>query len=776
MSQNVNMDSVVRLITLDEADVVGRKINHTDTADKVIRIDVKKGEIVHKKPPFWRRRNVKYYWVSPRNSAEAETEVMIKDFTSNLSTTIKIVYEARCGNGNAEKIVLSLYKGDNPTAELNRLLHALVLDFAAEKRKSGGNLVLEFFQYREELKNHLAEKVMEKIGLEIEADLTLEHDKDLDTFTVKSGDFPIRVKDYDKEMNLKFEAGLNVSEKNKIYALLNYSKLDELDAYMREHIKKFTLENVSLHEFVYDLHNDYRKKLIAELDKKLENQGREIAWIRLESKVDELFPEHSLNLHHTAECNIKDYNKPIEVEHRLLLQLADIGKYRAKQSAKSLKQWVEEKLNEITRNALFDKCYVDILLDFEKEENDREALKLIKHEMQVFTDAIGYRIKHLIVEPNMKPLIIKRDGFIIQKAGDFSTLNKRVNVKLDIVVTGKLNDLSKIPQYIAPDKDIILEMEQVIYKEAEKLMHKVDPQKFYMPSKYPDEESIDDILKTAIKDRIQQIFFAKDVEVIIKRMETDILQRILNLINGNPYHIDVEVLPFRGGGTQEKIIFDVEFLVKTVSDWNTFIYKNFETHEQEIARINQALSDDISGKFQTIPFEVLKYTSYDNSRKLLEVARKSQGKISGIFGLEINLTDVKRKTTMIENAQQEILEKKVTVQKEQEIAIIAKEKEVNLEKVEELEKLSLHYLKAELFDDKNKDFAEKEIEKIKDKAKETAVNGKEAFKLPAVPSSRKWSPDEYGDEFKNKSEHKEVSPGENHRQVGKNREKTGDNS
>ncbi|MGD2086958.1 MAG: hypothetical protein PVH61_12315 [Candidatus Aminicenantes bacterium] len=776
MNQNVNMDNVVRLITLGEAAAVRRKINHTD--DKVIRIDVKKGEILHKKPLLGVRRHVRYYWVSPRNRAESGTKVMVKDFSANLSTTIKISYEVKCEKGNEEKVVLSLYKGDNPTEVLNRLLQSLVQDFAAKKRKNGGNPVLEYFQYREELKNHLVEKVREKVGLEIEIVLALEHEEELNTFIVKTGDFPVRVKDYDEEMNLKFEAGLKVSEENRIYAILNYSKLNELEAYMRNQIKKFTLENVSLHEFVYDLHNAYRKKLIGMLDQRLENRGREIAWIKLESKVDETFPQKSLNLHHKVQCDIKDYTKPIEVEHRLLMQLEDVGKYRAKQGDKKLKEWVEEKLNEITRNALFEKRYVEILLDFEKEESHREALELIKHEMLRFTETIGYRVKHLIVEPNMKPLIIKRDGFIVQKAGDFSTLNKRVNVKLDIVVTGKINDLSKIPQYITPDKDIILEMEQVIYNEGEKQMHNVDPQKFYMPFKYPDEEPIENILKTAIEKRLQEVFFAEDVTVIIKRMESDILQRILNLINGNPYQIDIEVLPFRGGGTQETIIFVVEFLVKTVSDWNTFIYKNFESHEQEIARIKQALIDDIAGKFQTIPFEVLKYTSYDHSRKLLEVARKSQGKISGIFGLEINLTDVKRKSTMIEAAQQEILEKKVGVQKEQEIDIIEKEKKVNIEKVDKLQELSLKYLDPEFSDEEPQDFAEQELEKIKNKAKETSINGKEAFKLPAVPSSREWSPDEYVDEFEGKSGRKTLSPGENEdrQQPGINREEAVDNS
>jgi len=748
MNQSLNLNEVIRLVTLEEANRIRRGINQSN--DKVVRIDMKNGEILYKKPLFGFRRYIRYYWVSTQKIAEASVDVTIKDFSSNLSIIIHLFYEVKCEKGKEEKVVLSLYRGNYPIVVFNQIIQGKVQEFIAMKRKSGVNPVLEYFHYQEELKRYLVEEIKQIVGLDMEVILTLKNEEKLDTLMIKSDEFIVRVRDCDDELKLKFEATINVSEKNRIYAILNYPYLNELDSFIREKIKRFILENILLHDFVYGLHHSVKNRLISILNSELELKGRKIAWLRLDGLTGSATAENTLNIYHTVNCDIKDYSKKIEVEHRLLMQLDDIGKYKANKREISLNDWVKEKLNEITRNALFEKRYIDILLDFEKVEKDREALKIIKTEMRQFSESIGYSVKHLIVEPNMKPLIIKRDGFLVQKVGEFSTLNNRVNVKLDIVVTGKLNDLSKIPHYITPDKDIIHEMEQVIYYEAEKQMHNVDPQKFYMPFKYPDEESIEDILKMVIEERLQKIFFAGDVTVIIKRMETDVIQRILNLINSNPYQIYVDVIPLRGGGIQEKVTFEVEFLVETVSRWNTFIYKNFESYDHEIERIKQALNSNIAGNFQTVPFEVLKYTKHDNSRKLLEVARTSQAKIASIFGLDIIISDVRRKATMTESAQQKILTEKVRTQTDQEIAIIGKEKDVTLEKVDKLHGINLQYLDPEFSDEEPKEYAEKELEEIKRRAKETSIEGSEVFKLPTQVSSQKWSPDEYKDDFKEK--------------------------
>jgi hypothetical protein len=749
MSQNSNLDQVIRLITLEEATTLRQKMNWTEA--KIIRVDMKKAQILPRKPLMGLRRYIRYYRVSTENSAEAGAQVTIKDFSSNLSVEMRVSYQVKCPPGNEEKVVLALYKGDNPTTVLNRLIETLVQDFAALKRGEGVNPVLEYFQYREELKKYLVKNIMKKTGLEIEMIIALAHEKDLETFTIKSGDFDLRVNDCDDEMKLKFEIGLAVSNENRVYAILEYPNRSELETFLKDHIKKYALENIPLHDFAYDLNYSVKQKLIVMLNHLLEKKGREVAWLRLEGKTGTVSPQDTMKLQHTVSCDIKDYSKKIEVEHKLLMQLEDIGKYKAKQPGKDLKEWVEEKLNEITQNALFEKRYVDILLDFEKPEQDQETLKTIKQDMQNFAGAIGYTVKHLIVEPNMKPLIVKRDGFMVQKTGDFSTLNNKVNVKLDIVVTGNLRDLSKIPQYITPEKDIIVEMEQVIYNEGEKQMHSVDPEKFYMPFKFPDEESIEDMLKIGIKERLESIFFASDVNVIIKRLETDLLQRILNLINGNPYNLDIEVMPLRGGGAQEKVAFEVEFLVETVSRWNTFIYKNFESHTQEIEKVKDALQKDISEKFQTVPYEILRYISTKDSRTLLEIARKSHSKITIIFGLDIKISYVKRKPIKAEEAQQKILEKKVQALVEIETGIIGKEKEAILEKVDKLQEIELKYLNPEYSEEEPKDYAEKELEKIKNKAKESNIDGTELFKLTAPESSKNWSPDEYKDEFADES-------------------------
>jgi hypothetical protein len=761
MSQNSNLDQVIRLITLEEATTLCRKINWAEA--KIIRVDIKKGQIMPRKILMGLRRHVRYYRVSTGSSAEASVEITVKDFSSKLSVVVNISYQVKCPPGNEEKLVLALYKGDNPTTVFNRLIDTLVQDFAALKRKNDVNPVLEYFKYREELKKHLVRTILEKVGLEAEIILALADEKELKTFTIKSRDFSLRVNDFDDEMSLRFETGLAVSNNNRIYAVLDYPHRGELETFIQDHIKKYVLENIPLHDFAYHLNHSVKQKIIVMLNHLLEKKGREVAWLRLESIFSATSVEDTMKLQHTVQCDIKDYSKKIEVEHKLLMQLEDIGKYKAKQPGKGLKEWMEEKLNEITQNALFEKRYVDILLDFEKPEDDRQTLKDIKKDMQEFAGSIGYTVKHLIVEPNMKPLIVKRDGFLVQKTGDFSTLNNKVNVKLDIVVTGHLRDLSKIPQYITPEKDIIVEMEQVIYNESEKQMHSVDPEKFYMPFKFPDEESIEDMLKIGIKERLESIFFACDVNVIIKRLETDLIQRILNLINGNPYHLDIEVMPLRGRGAQEEVAFEVEFLVETVSRWNTFIYKNFESHSQEINKIKEALEKDISEKFQTIPFGVLSFIRKEESRMLLEIARKSHSKIVVVFGLDIKISYVKRKPTPAEEAQKKILGKRVLAQIETETGIIEKEKEATLDKVDKLHEIEEKYLDPEYSDEEPKDYAEKELEKIKDRARETSIHGAEVFKLPAPESPKNWSPDEYVDEFADES--KPLPPKQDPKQV-----------
>jgi hypothetical protein len=207
----------------------------------------------------------------------------------------------------------------------------------------------------------------------------------------------------------------------------------------------------------------------------------------------------------------------------------------------------------------------------------------------------------------------------------------------------------------------------------------------------------------------------------------------------------------------------VEFLVETVSRWNTFIYKNFESHSQEIDKLKDVLQKDIAEKFQTVPYEILRYVSNKDSRMLLEIARKSYNKITAIFGLDIIISYIKRKLIKAEEAQQKILEEKVRAQIAIETGIIEKEKEVTLKKVDKLQEMELKYLDPEYSDDEPQKYAQKELNAIKNNAKESYIEGKELFKLPDPEIAKNWSSDDYVDDFANGS--KPLAPGKKPEQI-----------
>jgi hypothetical protein len=472
--------------------------------------------------------------------------------------------------------------------------------------------------------------------------------------TINTGPFNVRLMDYNDNLSLQVETRLNVDNSNINAAVPYISQQDSLKDFVIEQTKKYLLENITFHQFVFKLNTTVKMELMEMLERALPSKGWKPSWLQLKSKIDFEIPKQNVAVHYSVRCDIHDYSQKIEVEYKLLLQLNDLGLFKNNSFSISLEEWVEERLNTIIENELFNKRYVDILLDFGQEDpGKQEILNRIREQMQRQANAIGCTVKHLIVQPNMKPLSIMRNGFMLHlKEEIFSTLINRVNVKLDIVITGKISDLGKIHDHITPDKDIEKEMERIVLQETKKQMHAVDPQEFYMPFKYSEGETVEEKLKNAIIRVMTGKFHAHEITVIIKRLENDLIKRILDLVNGSPYHILVDILPLGGGGTQEPIKFEIEFIIQAVSNWNIFTYKNFDPKNmEEIKKITDALQKDIKTKFMTVPYEVLKYSSFEEANRLLKLARMSHAKISAIFGLEINITNLTRFPTEVELAQ-----------------------------------------------------------------------------------------------------------------------------
>lgn len=145
---------------------------------------------------------------------------------------------------------------------------------------------MEYYDFSEELRSYLCKKADDEVGLFMQCSLSLKYENELKEYKIDSENFPVRVKDFADELSLKFSTGLSVSEKNKIFAILNYPYLNELEPLVREHIKEKIKKDITYHDFASKLNSGVKRRLTRSLNKLLEKKGRKVAWIKLQSNID----------------------------------------------------------------------------------------------------------------------------------------------------------------------------------------------------------------------------------------------------------------------------------------------------------------------------------------------------------------------------------------------------------------------------------------------------------------------------------------------------------
>ena len=745
------LDSVIHL--LKKVDLEQNKTFLQE--GKTIMLDAEKGEILHKKPILGFGRDIRYYWVSTRNSAHNETECQVTDFLTGQSIVIKIKYEVKCEPGSEEKVVLALHKGNHPGATLNKMIENLIREFVKDKRKNGMNPVLDYYKYCGEFKQYIYDKITINVGLKIDFILFLKDEDKLKEYEIESDYFPVRLKGCEDELTLKFKTGLKINEKNKIFAIIKYNQLGKLEDLLQKVLKDYVLEEISLHDFVYNLNTTVKVKMEVAINKVLEKNGREVAWLSLETSFFTTLPPKFRNIDHTVKCSIKDYTEKIEVKNKLFLELEDYGKYRAKKNLKDLDKYIKENLDNFTQSVLFDKTYVEILLDFNQDEANQVILKAIKSRLQDFVHSIGYTIKHLILEPNIDLLTVKRDGFQVEvKDASFSTIDNRVNINLDIVARGEIEDLKKISKYINPGKNFNEEMQQVIIEEGQRQMHDIDPEEFYMPDNFPDSKPTIERLADSIKEKMESVFFAEGVIVTIKIAKTELIECIQKLRGGSPYGFEMEVFLQGDSGYRDIFKLEVEFLVKKVSKngWEAFLAKNFESPEDEINKIKETMKKHIKEKFQSVGSQfLLSWNSKMSNEKRLTISKYCQSVIAAIFGIDIVITLFSRKSTKIGDVSQKILIEQIEIQKAQELEMHKVNNQFDLKNFRELLEKKSELLDPTNFDPKALAKINKEIEKIINRSAHPTNTGQKLLKSPDSGQSDEFSHDEFEKELKNQT-------------------------
>ncbi|WLE95788.1 MAG: hypothetical protein QTN59_14010 [Candidatus Electrothrix communis] len=689
-------------------DAIFRKIESPDSTvissstDQIIAIDVQSGQIVqHQNQRTGIRgifrlgqREVWYYRVSSQNVAECRTLCPVNDIDEKISINIQVIYSVRCHPGNESKVATTLYKENNPGEILRKAIMGWVDNFV----QSRAGFIQNYFQLRNELREHICLKAQLDFGLTLQINLTLEHEDNLVPFPITSSEFFVRVNGCDEEIGLRFATELHVDEYNKILAIVYHEQLPELERFIQEIIKQSILDHFGLEDLCYELNQKVRRVLEEELRAPLSQAGRMMSYLSLESSASSLVPEEVPPVEHTVKCKIKECPRPIDIEHRVLLSLTDISKYRAAKIT-SLEDWVKSKLERITEAAFFERSYVDILLEFNPHE--------IKRTMEREAESIGYTIRHLTAIPDLEPLKLK-DGFKIESEEEFVTHDSRVKVKLQLIVKGAIQDLRGIEEYLNPQIDISEKIRSTVVEETEQLIHKVDPERFYMHYYDDSHESVEKELKDQIKLKLEQKFGVSDIHITAKQLETKIAKRFQELQKGFD-SFEFEIFPLKDEGYGEPVKFHIDFKVRGVDQngWYIFQSNDFKSREEEIEHIKKVLEGDVKTKLETVPIDYIQYTDIRKWQEIKGAVDLSVQKIVSTFGLVIEIINLRRLPTVSELGTQQDLEARRRIAEDTRDTEIQMASLTNKEQLEQLERLLQK--RRELIDNSFEDDPEFEV-------------------------------------------------------------------
>jgi hypothetical protein len=677
MSQTYPLDAIVHRLERKPS------LQSLKSEDHLVIFDARARKVVPKEPLLAMGRDLRYFLVSTRPGyVECRGPVCrIKSPATQASCEIEISYYVRCETGKEAQLVAFLNDGEHPLAVLDAFVSDCVERFASDPATARADVCLELLDLLPELKAYITRRACEETGLALLPTIRVPLAEKLQPVPLRTGYFPVRVCDYDRAIELKLATDLEVDAAHTMRAVIHHHRLSGAEQRVRKAVQKVMIEEIPLQRFCYELDDAVRMRLIEAINEMLLAEGRRITYLQLESPEIEKRPAELEEFAQSVECHIRDYDQKIRVEHRLQMTVGDLARFR-RAGIGDLHLWAREKLDTITRSVLFDLTYLDLLLDGGRKE--------IKSWMERESLAVGYKVKQLLTLPALDPLEWKDALPLEPYEGTYVTKSSRVEVRLNIVVKGKITNLrdERLKPYLTPASKLADDMRALIRHETQALMHKVTPERFYM---YFDFAHKEPPLRQEIEERLKGALVSKfaidsdDIAVFAKPLETEITRRLAAL-QEKTHDLEVTCMSHRAGGLSEEVTYSILFSVQGVAfeGWYTFISRRFASPEEELEAIKTLLREDALTILQTMPSAWLQYTDIKIVEELRAILNASD-RIKAGFGLVISIVNMRRHDTTGEGAQQKVLQEDIAINQRTQIAAAEASAEAKLEELATLE-------------------------------------------------------------------------------------------
>ncbi len=653
MSQPRPLDVVIRRIE--------KGMKNEPGAAKIVIIDCRKKKAVPRPPLFGQ---VKYYLVSntddARHVAEGRGPICpIADFDTGREISVCVNYQVRVKPGNEERVAEVLSGESHPGIALDGLLRKWV---AAFTDKDSSAFINNYYQARQELQKYIMREAESEAGLTLKVSLSLDGEEALALANIGPTRTMVRLADSDQEQELKLVAELMVDEMDKVNAVLSMHAEDRLEARVVGAVRAYLVEHVSLHQFCTELNSDdFRAALKQHLNERLRGSGRRVGHLSLASPATEIVPDDKkfFELNHEVEYEIQEFPKPIKIKNTLQMKLTNVARYQAISPTDPAK-WIMKSLERVIREELFGKKYINLLLNFREPEADpdnargnggnpassnglggeRKIASNIKAKMRDEAAAIGYRLEQLISQPDLAPYKLL-DNFTIEPERTFATRVSDVHVKLRIVITAKINDLTDVEEYLNRQEDVQKAMSEVALTEANQYLHEIDPSDFYMNfsfSKNIGVPTIEECLSERIRTKLKEQFNARVMSVVPKPLDDKLIER-LKALQKALCAFTAEVNPLRSG---EKFVFEGDFQIVGVHEHGWYI---FQSRDAGLSEVKATVEKNIRAYLATRSDDELRHPPGGLDVLRREVEEDVNARLMKGYGLVMSITTFFRNRT-----------------------------------------------------------------------------------------------------------------------------------
>jgi hypothetical protein len=604
-----------------------------------------------------------------------------------------------------EDILVSALCADaTPEAAFEKHVERWLQDFVDETEKTHTDCLRRLAQHRENaqlyvrasagpIKNETG--VSTGLGLQLICAIKLPED-DLKPIEFIA-DFPrLLCSDYNDPIPSRMEVHLEVPRddddmKEKAQAS------GRLSEDFREDFESDTLpwfrRQCMLHDYCFR-NEEVRQRLQNHLKDRAEKHGREIMFLRVQPLQEVIFPKPE-NISHiaTVDIDVTKAGSPeksfkVRVNHKVQIETTGAAKWLRMLSAAKItdhREWIKERLQKRTEDALLGKSYGDIVVEFDRSdeksgnvqsgdnstsvsvdanprgnrETERDLKTVIQEAVESDLEAAGLSVRMFTTTPDLPVRRLLVEGFRFDTQGSaedevFRTSDSRVDFKMAIGVSGSLKSLKQFKSYLAdPDVDIVGRLRQKVIQAARDVTTTFSPKQLFLAFDTPIAagmlsprklitEAIDAVLTSKSYADGQAGLDAVCESVVLRPLKGGFDTRWEELTPAQNHGFELAVAG--RGSLDDNMHFAVRFLVADIDDQS---WANFQNHcaqhtaKQQIDAMIERLKTFGAIKLAAFHADTLrKQKTTDYQEKRSEIFAEAITRISLEMGLKVEVTSI----------------------------------------------------------------------------------------------------------------------------------------